>query len=285
MRLELLLVILISVYAVILSITTSWVWVAVMASSALTLGAISALVGARKLFFLAGAAPHSGLLAVLVAIPLAYMTGYDPVVIASLVGVLLVYMVGYAIHRGHDPDVSTSVFIAFSASLSVILAYYVLTNYPVQTDISAIILGDPLLATPTEALFMMGLSAVSFVIVWTTYREQVSIGIDRDSARLAGIKVWVYDLIVFTLLGLAAAALLRIIGFILEHVLILIPVSIALTASKSSGKAFTISILSALTAGLLGLNIALVLNLPPSGVTGVILLAYYLLSLLGRGRK
>ncbi len=285
MRLELILVIMISVYAVLLSITTSWVWVAVMASSALTLGAISALVGARRLFFLAGAAPHSGLLAVLVAIPLAYITGYDPVVIASLTGVLLVYMVGYAIHRGHDPDVSTSVFIAFSASLSVILAYYVLTNYPVQTDISAIILGDPLLATPTEALFMTGLSIVSFIIVWTTYREQVSIGIDRDSARLAGIKVWVYDLIVFTLLGLAAAALLRIIGFILEHVLILIPVSIALTASKSSGKAFAISILSALTAGLLGLNIALVLNLPPSGVTGAVLLAYYLLSLLGRGRK
>jgi len=284
-RLELILVIMISVYAVLLSITTSWVWVAVMASSALTLGAISALVGARRLFFLAGAAPHSGLLAVLVAIPLAYITGYDPVVIASLTGVLLVYMVGYAIHRGHDPDVSTSVFIAFSASLSVILAYYVLTNYPVQTDISAIILGDPLLATPTEALFMTGLSIVSFIIVWTTYREQVSIGIDRDSARLAGIKVWVYDLIVFTLLGLAAAALLRIIGFILEHVLILIPVSIALTASKSSGKAFAISILSALTAGLLGLNIALVLNLPPSGVTGAVLLAYYLLSLLGRGRK
>ncbi len=285
MRLELLLVIMISIYAILLSITTSWVWVAVMASSALTLGAISALVGARRLFFLAGAAPHSGLLAVLVAIPLAYITGYDPVVIASLTGVLLVYMVGYAIHRGHDPDVSTSVFIAFSASLSVILAYYVLTNYPVQTDISAIILGDPLLATPTEALFMTGLSIVSFIIVWTTYREQVSIGIDRDSARLAGIKVWVYDLIVFTLLGLSAAALLRIIGFILEHVLILIPVSIALTASKSSGKAFAISILSALTAGLLGLNIALVLNLPPSGVTGAVLLAYYLLSLLGRGRK
>ncbi len=285
MRLELLLVIMISIYAILLSITTSWVWVAVMASSALTLGAISALVGARRLFFLAGAAPHSGLLAVLVAIPLAYITGYDPVAIASLTGVLLVYMVGYAIHRGHDPDVSTSVFIAFSASLSVILAYYVLTNYPVQTDISAIILGDPLLATPTEALFMTGLSIVSFIIVWTTYREQVSIGIDRDSARLAGIKVWVYDLIVFTLLGLAAAALLRIIGFILEHVLILIPVSIALTASKSSGKAFAISILSALTAGLLGLNIALVLNLPPSGVTGAVLLTYYLLSLLARGRK
>ncbi len=285
MKLELLIVILISIYAVLLSITTSWIWVAVMVSSALTLGAISALIGARKLFFLAGAAPHSGLFAALVAIPLAYMTGYDPVVIASLIGVLLVYMVGYAIHRGHDPDVSTSVFIAFSASLSVILAYYVLTSYPVQTDISAIILGDPLLATPAEALFMIGLSIASFIIVWTTYREQISIGIDRDSARLAGIKVWVYDLIVFTLLGLAAAALLRIIGFILEHVLILIPVSIALTASKSSGKAFTISILSALTGSLFGLNIALVFNLPPSGVTGAVLLAYYLLSLLGRGRK
>ncbi len=282
MKLELILAGILMVYAIILSIVSNWVWVAVMVSAALTLGAISALVGARKLFFLAGAAPHSGLLAALAAIPLSFITGYDPVLIASLIGVLLVYIVGYAIHRGHDPDVSTSVFIAFSASLSVILAYYVLTSYPVQTDISAIILGDPLLATPREALFMVGLSIVSFIIVWTTYREQVSIGIDRDSARLAGIRVWVYDLVVFTLLGLAAAALLRIIGFILEHVLILIPVSIALTASKSSGKAFTISILSALTAGLLGLNIALYFNLPPSGVTGAVLLAYYLLSLMGR---
>ncbi|NPA99180.1 MAG: metal ABC transporter permease, partial [Crenarchaeota archaeon] len=208
MKLEIILAVILTVYAITLSLVSNWVWVAVMVSAALTLGAISALVGARKLFFLAGAAPHSGLLAALAAIPLSFVTGYDPVLIASLIGVLLVYMVGYAIHRGHDPDVSTSVFIAFSASLSVILAYYVLTSYPVQTDISAIILGDPLLATPREALFMIGLSIVAFVIVWTTYREQVSIGIDRDSARLAGIRVWVYDLVVFTLLGLAAAALL-----------------------------------------------------------------------------
>ncbi len=43
----------------------------VIASASLVFGVLGSLVAARRLYFLAGAAPHASLLAALVAVPLA----------------------------------------------------------------------------------------------------------------------------------------------------------------------------------------------------------------------
>lgn len=276
------LICLVALYGVLLAYIYNPIWVVVMISASIAYGFMSSIVSVRKLYFLAGASPHAALFAVVLSIPLAhYLVEDAQFIISIMIGLFLIYIVGYSIYRGLDADIATSVFVGFTAAGSVIMSYYVLVNYPVEFDLAAIIMGDPLLTNWLDALVALIIAVIAALLVMLTYREQLSIGINRESAYLAGLNVKVYDLIVFTLLGITTIGLLRIVGYILEHVLVLLPASIALSSAKSAYQALVTSIVTALTASLIGLHLGIVLNLSPSGLTGLILLIYYLSALIG----
>ncbi len=247
----------------------------VMASASIVFGTMGVLVAARRLYFLAGAAPHASLVAALAAVPLYYATGLPLPLLVAVLGVLLVYTVGYAIFRGVDPDVATSVFVSVAASLSVILVYVIKSRYPLGFDIAALVFGDPLLASHWEAVEAAVLAAAVAVLGFMSYREQVYIGVDREAARLTGIRLWLYDLLFFTLLGAALSIMVRIVGFVLEHVLVLVPGALAGYAS-SSREALLVGLAASLFAGAAGLALGLLLNISPSGAAGLVLFASYL---------
>ena len=256
-------------------------WVAVMVSAALAYGFLSSIVAARRLYFLAGASAHSALLAAVLALPLTAITGLlSEQGWALIVGLILMYAVGYLIYRGVEPDTATAVFVAATASASVLAIYYVLTRFPVEVELWAIIVGDPLLASKEEAIFALSVAAITVLTTLLTYREQVYVGIDREFARLTGLRVWAYDLLTFTLLALTTVGLIKVVGFVLEHVLLLLPSAIGVRLSRSSRGVLAISACSSLSASLAGLCLAILLDQSPAGVVGLILLSAYVASLL-----
>jgi len=253
------------------------IWVAVMVSAAVAYGTMSSIVAARRLYFLAGASAHSALLAAVLALPLANLVGLlSERAWAVLVGLALTYSVGYMIHRGMDPDVATSIFVAATASASALAIYYVLTRFPLEAELWAIMVGDPLLSSPSEAFYALGVAGLTASAVVLTYREQVYIGLDREFARLSGIRTWAYDLLVFTLLGLITVSLIKVVGFVLEHVLLLLPSAIATRLSRSSRAVLLASLSVSLAASLSGLYLSVLANLSPAGLVGLVLLAAYL---------
>lgn len=254
------------------------VWVAVMVSAGLVYGALAPVIAARRLYFLAGATPHAAFLVAVLGIPVARALGIDPYTAAIALGLVLVYAIGFAIHRGADPDIATSVFVAFTASATVISVYFVMTSYPLQVDLSTIVVGDPLLATPRDALASSLLAIATLLLIGLTFCEQACIGVDVDTARLAGIRIWLYDLLLFTLLAVASVALIRIVGFVLEHVLILLPASIAVTSAWSARGTFVLGVLTSTAASLIGLYTGLLLGQAPAGLAGLLLLAAYLVA-------
>ena len=252
-------------------------WVAVMVSAALAYGFLSSIVAARRLYFLAGASAHSALLAAVLALPLTAITGLlSEQGWALIVGLVLMYAVGYLIYRGVEPDTATAVFVAATASASVLAIYYVLTRFPVEVELWAIIVGDPLLASREEAIFALSVAAITVLTTLLTYREQVYVGIDREFARLTGLRVWAYDLLTFTLLALTTVGLIKVVGFVLEHVLLLLPSAIATRLSRSSRAVLLASLSVSLAASLLGLYLSVLVNLSPAGLVGLVLLAAYL---------
>ncbi|RLI09191.1 metal ABC transporter permease [Candidatus Bathyarchaeota archaeon] len=257
------------------------VWVAVMVSAAVAYGVMSSVVAARRLYFLAGASAHSALLAVVLALPLAELLGLmSERPWALLMGLLLTYSVGYMIHRGVDPDVATSVFVAATASASSLAIYYVLTRFPREAELWAIIVGDPLLSSWRDALYALGIAGLTASAMILTYREQVYIGLDREFMRLSGVRTWAYDLLVFTCLALVTVSLIKVVGFVLEHVLLLLPSAIALRIARSSRTVLFVSISVSLTASILGLYLAVLVDLSPAGLVGLILLSAYSASFL-----
>jgi len=269
-----------------LAYLTDIVWFLVMASAAIAYGSLSAIIAARRLFFLAGASAHSALLAAVIAIPIAETLGLGNQQLWSIVvGILLTYTVGYMINRGIKSDIATAVFVSATASISVLAIYYVLTSYPLESDIWAIIVGDPLLARWSDALYSTAIALIILATVLITFREQVCIGTERDCAALTGLSIKLYDLVFFTILGLATVALIKTVGFVLEHVLILLPASIAVTISKSSLNVIFICIYVSVVSSFLALYIGILINQSPAAIAGIILLTVYLASLVWRTRK
>jgi len=251
-------------------------WVLIMASAAITYGLLSSLISARRLYFLSAASAHGALLAVVLAIPISRIVGIlNEYIWSILLGLVLIYYVGYLISRGVDPDVATGVFTSMTASLSIIAMYFVLTQYSINTDLWAIILGDPLLASWHDTLFATIVMIITIISIFLTYREQVCIGVERDCTILSGVNVALYDWLTYTLLGLATIALIKVVGFVLEHVLILLPAAIAIQISRSSREVLIVSVLVSLFSSILGLFIAIAFNLSPSGIAGVILFLIY----------
>lgn len=250
----------------------------VLASASLAFGVIGSLVAARRLYFLAGAAPHSALLAALLAVAVHGAVGLPLEALLPVLGVLLVYTVGYTVFRGVDPDTATALYVSVTASLSVILVYIVKTRYPMAVDVAALVFGDPLLASRGEAFTALAVAAVAAAAVALTYREQVYIGLSREQASLTGIRLWVYDLVFFTLLGLVVSMLIPVAGFVLEHVLVLLPGALAALAPSSREALLSAAVASLLSGGL-GLWLAVLLNISPAGSTGLVLFLLYLTAL------
>ena len=269
-----------------LAYLTNIVWFLVMSSAAIAYGALSAIIAARRLFFLAGASAHSALLAAVIAIPIAETLRLGNQQLWSIVvGILLTYTVGYMINRGIKSDIATAVFVSATASISVLAIYYVLTSYPLESDIWAIIVGDPLLTRWSDALYSIVIALVILATVLITFREQVCIGTERGCVALTGLNIKLYDLIFFTILGLATVALIKTVGFVLEHVLMLLPASIAVTTCKGSLNVILTSIYVSIISSLLALYIGILINQSPAAIAGIMLLAVYLASLLWRARK
>jgi zinc/manganese transport system permease protein len=248
-----------------------------MVSASIAFGFISSLIAARRLYFLAGAAPHSALLAATLSIPLAFAFGGGFYWYAVPLGVVMIYAAGYLIFRGVDPDIATSILVAFAASGSVLAVYYVKTSYPIPFDISAIVFGDPLLVSHTEALIALITTVIIIVAVLFTYIENVYLGVDRDSARITGLKVWVYDLIFFTILGAAVTVMVKVVGFILEHVFALLPGAAVALRARSSKEALLASLLLSYIAMGIGAGLSIVTGLAPSGCAGITMLLLYVI--------
>ncbi len=253
-------------------------WTIVMLSAALAYGSLSPLIASRRLYFLSAASAHIALLAVVLSIPLSYLA-FNGYFWAVIIGLSLIYAVGYAIHSGIDEDVATAVFVSFSASASVIAMYFVLSKYSLEYDLWSIILGDPLLVGWKEAIALAAVSILIFLVTVLSYRENVIIGVERDTAVVSGIRVWFYDFTLYTLLGIAAIAMIGIVGFVLEHVLILLPAAISMSIAKDSKGMLTTSILISLISAMAGLQISVLTNQAPSGVIGLIMFTLYILAL------
>lgn len=249
-------------------------WLLTVTLASVMYGTVSPIVYARRLQFLSAASSHTALLAVLISIPL---SSYIPsFVTALIVSLILMYSVGYAISKGIDPNVSTSILVSFTASSSVLAMYYIVTNYEVGMDVWALILGDPLLTTWNDLTILFIVTLLVVTITMLTYREQFHIGLDRDCATLC-VNVKIYDFIFYTILAISTVAMIKIVGFVLQHVLILLPCAIAMRFAKGSKSLILSSLFISTCASILGLILAMELNLSPSGVIGIVMFSFYAL--------
>ncbi len=263
----------------------SWNWVIVMLSAGLGFGVLSLLVYARRLMYIAAASPHAGFFAAMMSVPLSYSLGGSRIVYMTVIALGLVYFAAFLTYKGFDPDEATSIFVSLSASGGVISAYLILTKYPSASQVWASIIGDPLLVSSRDAYAALIVTLFLVIMGVLSAREIVYTGLDPEDARLSGLKVWVYELLVYSFIGLIVVVMVSIVGFVLEHVLILLPGVIAAYSTKGLYKSIMYSATIAVNSTMLGLYLASLTNTSPSGISGLVLFIVFLATVYYKNRR
>lgn len=260
-------------------------WLITIALSSMTFGVVSPLVLSRRLLFLASSLPHSALLSALLAmildraLSIPYRTG------SLVLSVILVSTVFYMISRGARTDVATAIFLSLTVSLTALSLYYVITSFSVKESVWSYLVGDPLLVTWDDVYYTAFISLLVLGINAPLIKVQAFIGADRDFVRISGVKIGFYDLVATLSLAIATVGLLKVTGFVLEHVMILLPGVTAASLARSLRGFLIQAFMISLVGGLGGLMLGLLTGLAPSGCVGLVLLSLYLISLIGRGGK
>jgi ABC-type Mn2+/Zn2+ transport system permease subunit len=258
-------------------------WFAVMLGSAAAFSALSPLVYARRFNFFAASLPHAALLAAALGYVAAALLGGSPAAWAVLLSLPPSLLLVLLLHKGVSEDSATSAFVAFTTSAGVAAVYYVLTSFPARVSLWSYILGDPLLAGWEDAALAVAVAALSIAASLLLLQKEVSIGLDSDFSSLSGIRVKLHDYALAALLTLVSVSLLRAVGFVVEHVALLLPAAISSRLARNTREFLALSVLPSLAAALLGLLLAVQLNLAPAAAYGFVLLAAYLISLLRGG--
>ncbi len=257
-------------------------WVIVVGLASVVYGILSPVVVSRRLLFLAGTLPHSALLSALLAIITLNLIGCPFEICSIVFSLALISLVSLLLSKGVKSDEATAIFVSISVSFTVIALYYILTAFPMETSVWAYIIGDPLLVTWEDVYFMAAVSVIVLFLIIPFLREHILIGVDRDFVRLSGIKVSLYDAMMVASMAIATVGLLRAVGFVVEHVMVLLPGITAASLAKSGRNAVLLGLLLSLAGGLIGLVLSVATGLAPSGVIGIVMLVFYVISLMRR---
>uniref|UniRef100_A0A7C2BKS9 Metal ABC transporter permease n=1 Tax=Thermosphaera aggregans TaxID=54254 RepID=A0A7C2BKS9_9CREN len=251
----------------------------------LTFSLTSIIVYYRKMEFLASSATHTSLLAVITGLMLEFLTGVQFPVWSLLIGLLIIYLAGILIRRGLEPNNTSAIIVASTSAFSVIGGYLLITSFPVSYNLNSLFLGDPLLLSSRDVFLAFLVTMTVLIIFILSMYEILSLGIDEVSVKLLGLRTGVYDALTYTIIGLTSIGLLRVSGYILQHVLILLPAITASFYSRSGKELILYSITLSLFSCSFGFLLSLQFNLSPTGLTGVVLVAFMVNGVLRRWMK
>lgn len=160
--------------------------------------------------------------------------------------------------------------IALVMSTSVALAGIFTPFIKKATNLHSFLFGSIVAISDTEFYTIVAISAVIFVTFILFYKELFYITYDFESARLAGVKVNLINMIFTFLTALTISIAARTVGTLIVSSFIVVPVACAMQVANSYKTTLAASIGFALLFSFIGLIIA---NIYPLGVGSTMVLS------------
>lgn len=96
-----------------------------------------------------------------------------------------------------------------------------------QTDLMSYLFGNILLVSETNLWFMGGLDVLLLLVVGAYRRQFLAVAFDEEHARLRGIPVTFFYLLLLVLVAVTVVLLIQVVGLILVLALLTLPAAIA----------------------------------------------------------
>ncbi|MFZ1387435.1 MAG: metal ABC transporter permease [Thiolinea sp.] len=228
-------------------------------------GVIGTFVVVKRITFLAGGIAHS----VLAGMGAAVYYGFDPLLGALIAAIVSALLIGW-IRLNWKTQEDTLIGAIWAMGMAIGLLF--ISQTPGYTSsLTSYLFGNILLVPEQDVWFMAALDVLLLVIVGLFYRQFLAVIFDEEFARLRGVPVSFFYLLLLCLIAVTVVLLIHVVGLILVIALLTLPAAIAGHYVHSLGGMMLIATLlgSSFTVGGLALSFSPDL---PAGPT-IILLA------------
>jgi len=247
-------------------------------------GVMGSYVVVKRIAFLAGGIAH----AVLGGMGVAYYLGASPMagaLVAALAAALLIGMVNLRWRQHEDTLISA----LWSVGMAVGIVFISRTpGYNV--DLMSYLFGNILMVDRTQLVTMAVLDGCILALVLLFHRQLLAVAFDEEFARLRGVNVELFTLLLLCMAALTVVLLIQVVGLILVIALLTLPAAIAAQYAGSLGRMMVLASILGAVFAVAGLAVSYGPDLP-AGATiilvagGAYLLSTFLVAPLTRRRR
>jgi zinc transport system permease protein len=253
---------------------------AVLASVAC--GVVGSFITVRRISYIAGAITHTILGGMGVArylqrkIGLAWVTPLDGAVVAALLAAVIIGLV--TLYGKQREDTVLSAVWAIGMAVGVI---FIALTPGYNDDLMSYLFGNILLVRPADLLLIAALDVLVVVLSILFYHRLEAVCFDEEFARLRGVRVELYYILLLCLTALTTVILVQVVGIVLVVALLSLP---AATAARVTSRLWHTMVVASILTGVCmaaGLVLSYRPNLPAGAtiilVTGAVYLAVLVL--------
>jgi zinc transport system permease protein len=239
-------------------------------------GVIGTYVVVKRIAFLAGGISHS----VLGGMGAALYYGLDPLLGALAAAVISALIIG-VVRLAWRAEEDTLIGAIWAIGMAVGILYIAKTpGY--SADLMSYLFGNILLVPERDLWLMGGLDLALLLVVGAFYRQFLAVSFDEELARLRGVPVAFFYLLLLCAVAVTVVLLIRVVGLILVIALLTLPAAIAAHYVHSLGAMMAIATLLGAVFTSAGLALSYEPDLP-AGPTMILLAgaAYVISALIG----
>lgn len=224
--------------------------------SSVLAGVVGTFVVLKRLVSISGGVAH----AAFGGLGVAYWAGIEPRTGAVAVAAAAAFGLGFLDgERARRQDAAIGVL--WSVGMAIGLVFLHLTpGY--APDLMGYLFGDILTVRPADLAVAAAVDVGVLALLGLVGRELVAVAFDEEAARLAGVPVRVYAIVLLLLVSIAVVVLLQLVGIVLVIALLTIPPLVAQRLARSLAGTMAAAVAVALVVTVGGLLLAFALDLP-----------------------
>jgi len=240
-------------------------------------GVVGSYVVVKRIGYLAGGISHT----VLGGMGMAFFFGFNPIVGALTAALLAALAVGwFSLRWKENEDTLIGALWAVGMAVGIL---FIAKSPGYSVNLMSYLFGD-ILMVPVESLWwMVGLDLALLLVVGLFYRQFLAVVFDEEFARLRGVPVTLFYLLLLCMVAATVVLLIQVVGLILVIALLTLPAAVAGQYVHTLSKMMLLGTLLGMLFTTLGLVIAYTFDLPAGAAIVLFAGGAYLLSTFSRG--
>ena len=248
-------------------------------AASVAFGIVGTYVVTRRITYIAGAISHCVLGGIGASLYLRAVMKWDwlnPMYGAVFAALLAALIIGFVSLRAKQRE-DTVIGALWSVGMAVGILFIAKT--PGYVDPMSYLFGNILLVSKQDLSLVLGLDALVLVLALLFYNKFLAVCFDEKFARLRGINVEFYYLLLLCLTALTVVLLVTVVGIVMVIALLTLPAAVAGQFSSRLWKMMILSIILSMFFTSAGIALSYGSDLPSGPVIIVIAGVSYLLSI------